>query len=217
MQPTCLSLQKFTGTISVRLTDLIQMVCLSRSDLIMDVISLKGNGSIHIRHGQIDHAQTDLLTGEEAFFEVLRWNDGQFEILPSENNVTKSINKPWEHLLLEAMRLQDEKSIEIEGKEAPQWKEFGENPGPDILGVIDDVLGNLLDFDNHSDELQRRESVAPLASCPSSVRVLIVDDSAFFSKELKTLLEFDHAIEVVGIAVNGKEALEFLESGTPSI
>jgi hypothetical protein len=208
--------QGFTGTISLRLTDLIQMVCLARSDLIVNVTSSKGNGSIHIRQGQIHHAQTNLSSGTEAFFEILQWNDGQFEILPFENNGIDSVNKPWEHLLLEAMRLQDEKEMEGEGDKdgARNIGESSEEPGPEILAQVDDVLGDLLDFSQYPDELHEKESISPDVSCPL-LKVLIVDDSAFFAKKIKNMLEFDEAIEIVGIARNGKESLEFLESGKP--
>jgi len=208
--------QGFTGTISLRLTDLVQMVCLARSDLIVNVTSSKGNGSIHIRQGQIHHAQTVLLSGAEAFFEILQWNDGQFEILPYKNIGIDSVNKPWEHLLLEAMRLQDEQGSEDECGEdgVLDLKGLSEEPGPDILAKIDDVLGDLLEFDQYPDELHEKESIGPEASC-SLLKVLIVDDSPFFSKKLKSMLELDNAVEVVGIARNGKESLEILESGTP--
>jgi DNA-binding NarL/FixJ family response regulator len=204
MQPVEPSPQGFTGTISLRLTDLIQMVCLSRSDLIIGVTSVKGNGSIYIRQGQIHHSQTDKLAGEEAFFEVLRWSDGQFEILPFSNNGTESINKPWEHLLLEAMRSQDEK--------LPHG-DFSEESSADLIEEIDDIFGDLVQ--SHQDPpAENKEQPLAEESSPS-IRVLIVDDSTFFAKKLKEMLEADSTIHVVATAKNGTEALEFLESGTP--
>jgi chemotaxis response regulator CheB len=192
------------------MTDLIQMVCLSRSDLVIDVKSRNGRGSIHIRQGQILHAQTELLTGAEAFFEVLRWDDGQFEILPFENNVADSVKKPWEHLLLEAMRLQDERKTECEGNREGSLAK----PTPDIISKLDETFSGLNGSAHHSDGPQHGEELTQEASF-SSVKVLVVDDSGFFSRRLKGMLELDHAVEVVGIARNGKEALEFLESGVP--
>jgi two-component system chemotaxis response regulator CheB len=185
------------------------MVCLSRSDLIINVASQKGNGSIHIRQGQIHHSQTDLLSGTDAFFEILHWNDGRFEILAFEDNGIDSVSMPWEHLLLDAMRMQDEKGIEN-----GSGMEFPEDPGPDILAKIDDMLGDLLEFDQYPQVQPEREPGVNEASC-SLLKVLIVDDSAFFSKKLKSMLEIEQGIQVVGIARNGKESLELLESGTP--
>ncbi len=47
------------------------------------------------------------------------------------------------------------------------------------------------------------------------VRVLIVDDSAFFAKALKKALEEDGKVEVVGIAENGKMAIELMSKSNP--
>ena len=58
MQSTDSISRGFTGTISLGLTELIQMVCLSRSDLVIGVSSGKGKASIYIRQGQIQHAHT---------------------------------------------------------------------------------------------------------------------------------------------------------------
>lgn len=46
----------------------------------------------------------------------------------------------------------------------------------------------------------------------SKIRVLITDDSALIRKLVKDMLEADRAFEVVGVAKNGKEALEFIRN-----
>ncbi len=49
------------------------------------------------------------------------------------------------------------------------------------------------------------------------IRVLIVDDSAFMRKVLKDILDDEPGIEVVGIAKNGKEALEIAKWMNPEV
>lgn len=49
------------------------------------------------------------------------------------------------------------------------------------------------------------------------IRVLIVEDSAFMRKVLKDILSEDPEIEVVGVAKNGKEALEVARWVTPEV
>ncbi len=216
MEPIEPTPQGFRGTISLRLTDLIQMVCLSRSDLIIDVASHKGKGRIHIRQGQISHAKTDKLTGEEAFFEVLKWNDGQFEILPYRESGVNSVNKPWEYLLLEAVRHNDEGTPSAENGEGDGGPEieFSDNANiGNLLDEIGDVLGDLVQLGRPEPEPAKAQPSASVSDRP--VRVLLVDDSSFFSKKLKEMLEGDSTIRVLSIARNGKEALEFLESKTP--
>lgn len=216
MEPIEPTPQGFRGTISLRLTDLIQMVCLSRSDLIIDVVSHKGKGTIHIRQGQINHAQTDRLTGEEAFFEVLQWNDGQFEILPYHESGINSVNKPWEYLLLEAVRHNDEgppSAENGEGDGGPEIELSGNSSIGDLFDEIGDVLGDMVQLGRSGPEPAKAQPSASVSDQP--IRVLLVDDSSFFSKQLKGMLEGDSTIQVLSVARNGKEALEFLESKTP--
>lgn len=50
-----------------------------------------------------------------------------------------------------------------------------------------------------------------------AVRVLIVDDSGFFRRRLTAILAADPGIEVVGVAVNGQEAIEQLVQLKPDV
>lgn len=50
-----------------------------------------------------------------------------------------------------------------------------------------------------------------------TVKVLIVDDSGFFRRRIRTVLEQDPEIEVVGEAANGKEAIERTAELRPDI
>jgi len=51
----------------------------------------------------------------------------------------------------------------------------------------------------------------------SKIRVLIVDDSAFMRKAIETMIKKDPAIEVVGMARNGVEALEMFDKLNPDV
>ena len=104
------SSQGFTGTVKdIQLTDLIQMVCLSRADLMVSIQSKEKSGTIYVHSGQLSHAQVGGLQGDKALFEMLRWDQGRFETIPYQGGEMVSINKPWEHLLIEGMRQRDEK------------------------------------------------------------------------------------------------------------
>ncbi len=50
-----------------------------------------------------------------------------------------------------------------------------------------------------------------------AVTVLIVDDSAFFRRRIKEILDADRHIEVVGTAVNGREALSSVSRLSPDV
>ncbi len=205
--------QGFTGTVSLQLTDLLQMFCLSRGDLAVRVASVEGSGTIYVRGGQIYHAHTEAVEGEPAFFEILRWQDGHFEMLPYQDAGKDTIDKPWEHLLLEAMRQRDETlargtsdtGAETAGAENPS--DAGE------CAALEEELDFVFDrLEFVAQDLQDNEpSEAPTdVPAPASTRVLIVDDSSFFSRQLQRMLEADPDIEVVGVAKNGQDALLFL-------
>ncbi|MCC7408160.1 MAG: response regulator, partial [Phycisphaeraceae bacterium] len=49
------------------------------------------------------------------------------------------------------------------------------------------------------------------------MRVLVVDDSAFMRRAIKQMLQSDPAIEVVGLACNGREGFELAKKLTPDV
>ncbi|HOI93688.1 MAG TPA: response regulator [Syntrophobacter fumaroxidans] len=210
--------QGFTGTVSLELTDLIQMLCLSRSDLIIRVKSHNGIGIIYVKEGQVYHAHTESLQGESAFFEILRWKDGHFEMIPFRESEVKSVSKSWEHLLIEAMRQRDELPGAGGGSAG-----FPDGPGSaarqedeDLEFRIDNMFDELEQVAKQVMEEEERGTATKAqraAGDPGTARppqVLIVDDSPFFSRQLKKLLEEEGSIEVVGTAKNGRECVDFL-------
>ena len=50
-----------------------------------------------------------------------------------------------------------------------------------------------------------------------AVKVLVVDDSGFFRRRVSEILSSDPAIQVVGTATNGKEAIELAQSLKPDV
>lgn len=206
----------FTGMINLSLTDLIQMVCLSRSDIVIRVRSEATDGIICIKKGQVLHAETNTFQGERAFLEILRWKDGLFEIQSSDSVLSYSIDKPWEHLLLEAMRQHDEK---IEGGESDRQDVVGERAHQNtipLLGAENETTRVDIGSDSwgepEASESGSDSSFQPQSGSIGKTRVLIVDDSTFFTRQLSKMLEIDESIQVVGTAKNGKEAVDFLSS-----
>jgi uncharacterized protein YjbI with pentapeptide repeats len=104
-----LNAQGFHGTItSIKLTDLIQLGCLSRSNIDIEVQSNTEKGNIYIGSGKVLHAQTGDTQGEEALLKILGWENGQFTTYPYSPGEIVSIDKPIEHLMIQSQRLNDE-------------------------------------------------------------------------------------------------------------
>lgn len=109
---------KFSGElIVVGLSDIVQLACLAQLTHTMVVECLGATGAIHIHSGQVCHAETGSAEGEAAFYEMFMWREGRFEMMPCMDGCgVRTINKNWEFLLIEAMRLFDLKfSGESEG------------------------------------------------------------------------------------------------------
>ena len=102
----------FHGTITaVRLADLFQIGCLSRSNLNVEVFSAAGQGNIYLGSGRVLHAEVNGKAGEEAFMEILGWDKGRFITYPCVPSCPITIDKPVQQLVLQWIRLQDEKSF----------------------------------------------------------------------------------------------------------
>jgi len=50
-----------------------------------------------------------------------------------------------------------------------------------------------------------------------TIRVLVVDDSGFFRRRVKEILESDPLIEVIGLAENGEQAIEMVKTLKPDV
>lgn len=90
------------------LPSIIQHQCQEMADSQV-VLEWRGKtGTIYFGGGQIIHAATGMLSGEEAVFELLRWADGTFRVKPSTAMPEQTIFKVWSNLLLEGMQRIDE-------------------------------------------------------------------------------------------------------------
>ena len=72
---------------------------------------------IFMRSGRVVHCECGVLGGEEAFYSVIRWEEGEFEILPCARFPEQSIHAPLESLLIEGFRRVDEDLARERGEE----------------------------------------------------------------------------------------------------
>lgn len=66
------------------------------------------SGMIWFENGAVRHAKTHARIGEEAFFEMVRWNEGEFIIEHGVHCKQISVTQDTMYLLMEGMRLVDE-------------------------------------------------------------------------------------------------------------
>ncbi|MEM6820842.1 MAG: response regulator [Verrucomicrobiota bacterium] len=92
--------------------DIIQLKCLSRATQVIAFVCGDGiSGKIHFQRGEIVHAETTTgKSGLDAFNEIVGWKGGRVE--ESQEPIAEpTIDKGWESLLMDAVRMIDESTL----------------------------------------------------------------------------------------------------------
>lgn len=88
--------------------DLIQHNCQDRK---IAQLAIEHNGhqaTIFFKEGSVVHAALDDIQGEEVIYQILSWQDGDFNLDMGVEPPTVTINRSWSGLLLEGARRLDE-------------------------------------------------------------------------------------------------------------
>ena len=100
----------FQGKVfGLQLTDIIQMNCLGRLTTVLIITRNGEKGIIYLNEGEIIHAECGEQKGTEAFYNILSWHEGEFVSNIGFIPPVQTIYQNWEHLLIEAMRRNDDK------------------------------------------------------------------------------------------------------------
>lgn len=101
----------FRGSVSdFQLSDIIQLNCLGRLTISLNVRNENEKGTIYFRDGNIVHAETKDLVSEAAFHHIMRWKGGEFSVNKESSIPQETIFSSWQSLLLESLRRVDENS-----------------------------------------------------------------------------------------------------------
>jgi len=101
----------FRGKVfGLQLTDIIQMNCLSRLTTALTITRNGERGVIYLNEGEVTHAECGDQKGANAFYKILSWQEGEFVSNIGDTPEIQTIYQNWEHLLVEAMRRNDEKA-----------------------------------------------------------------------------------------------------------
>lgn len=99
----------FQGSLKeLPLPDIIQLVSVSGKTGVFALKSADQTGEIYLRDGEIFHAVTGDVSGEEAVYELAIWQEGEFVFKPGVETETRTIKKSNTNLLMEAARRIDE-------------------------------------------------------------------------------------------------------------
>ncbi|MGF1655406.1 MAG: SUMF1/EgtB/PvdO family nonheme iron enzyme [Verrucomicrobiales bacterium] len=107
--------------------EIIQMLCNSGRTGRLVVSRGLTNGTIYVQEGNISHAISGSLIGDEAVYELSGWRTGRFAFEDDVTDKQQTITSNWQHLLMEAARLQDERgNVQAEDPENLVGKQLGD-------------------------------------------------------------------------------------------
>lgn len=92
---------------SLSLTDVLQLLHINRKTGKLHVIHGKHTGTLFVMNGEVIHAETPQTSGESAAFEVLEWDKGEFEFMPSQIKAPTTMHRTVQDLLMESARTAD--------------------------------------------------------------------------------------------------------------
>jgi len=93
---------------SLGLADMIQTLSIGMKTACLTLNSNDREGKIWFENGTPRHAETADLSGEKAFFEMVRWDTGEFVIEHGVKTKRVSLEQDPMYLLMEGLRLMDE-------------------------------------------------------------------------------------------------------------
>jgi predicted regulator of Ras-like GTPase activity (Roadblock/LC7/MglB family) len=118
------------------LANLIQVNCQEMRSAHLTLAARGQTGEVFLSDGQVVHAALGEYVGEGAVYKMLAWDDGSFVLELDQPPPEKSIDVPWQELLLKGMMQLPEHQVAD--------KQMEENMHPDTLAqlrAIDGVNG----------------------------------------------------------------------------
>ena len=86
------------------------MCCVSKRTGCLQIARRTERGVLYLRGGQIVHAVSGPLQGEEAAYQIVGWSNGQFSFDDGIQPETQTIQGGWEHIVMEGVRRRDEQA-----------------------------------------------------------------------------------------------------------
>lgn len=95
----------------LKLANIIQINCIERNVAKVTVRNADKSGALYFSGGAIVHAEFGAYIGERAVHEMLALNEGDFKVEAGIEAPAHTISQPWNSVVLEGLRLIDEKEI----------------------------------------------------------------------------------------------------------
>jgi hypothetical protein len=93
---------------TISLASLIQAICLEQRKVALFLRREANEGIIYFDGGEITHATSGSLLGEDAVYDLVTWTEGTFRLGEYDTLPRRTILSDWNFLLMEGMRRMDE-------------------------------------------------------------------------------------------------------------
>lgn len=197
--------QGFRGMLrKVGLEDIIQMECLSRHSLILEVAARGKRGRLYIGEGALVHAEFGEASGESALQELLTLTGGEFHHRAYTPPARETLEGSWEFLLMEAVRKRDEAAGEVAAAAPDVAAPDAAPPAPvDLPEAVHHeepapVINELVVASNKGELLYAFQSQSPGERCHLCVALMRA------SERLQPLLPFGLLERVEFVSVSGR-------------
>ena len=112
--------------------DMIQIITAGGKSKEILLSSGDRKGCVFLEHGEVIHAAVGDVVGEQAFYDLMHWHEGEFMMKQCDKFPERTINLPAMSLLMQGAQHIDEKSAEQADQVAVATKQ-GEVPSPPPL------------------------------------------------------------------------------------
>lgn len=123
--------------------DLIQQYCQDQKTARLTIEHDGQQALLYIHSGNVVHAEYRETKGEQAVYEMLMWEQGDFTMESGVEAPETTITRSWSGLLMEGMRYQDEEKLKVEASKTVQTeeKQMSENLGDILKELSGEVTG----------------------------------------------------------------------------
>ena len=127
----------FTGALrQVTLQEVIQVECTSRRSSVLEIRNPRVQGRIFLQDGAVIHAvaseTSGEIFGEAAFHKLMSLGGGEFQLKPFQSPPQRTIDMPWEHLLMGCIQTKDEETTMLRLPSTP-------NPAPSLAPAAETI------------------------------------------------------------------------------
>lgn len=126
----------------IGLTSLISINCNEMNQARLSIMNQGKQAAVFFNEGNIVHAELDSHEGEDVLYELLQWEEGDFDLEQGVQAAEQTIHTPWSGILLEGMQRIDERDAGVNLDKGSETLEFTKTGSAGkVLAAIQRVAG----------------------------------------------------------------------------